>query len=172
MAFAGVAARVVNAGLVFLTQVLYARVMGVADFGVFAAANTIFLLLASFATLGLAILPQRFWPEYAAAGDVARLRGLVRFSIIAPLLTGVAFAVLGAGAIRLAEDALSPAVAAVAMIAMIAIPAQAALDVVEGIALARAWKVLAYGVAFVLRPLLVPAIFLAAGCPALAAALR
>ncbi len=52
MAFAGVAARVVNAGLVFLTQVLYARVMGVADFGVFAAANTIFLLLASFATLG------------------------------------------------------------------------------------------------------------------------
>ncbi len=74
----------------------------------------------------------------------------------------MAFAVLGAGAIRLAEDALSPAVAAVAMIAMIAIPAQAALDVVEGIALARAWKVLAYGVAFVLRPLLVPAIFLAA----------
>jgi O-antigen/teichoic acid export membrane protein len=162
MALAGVAARVVNAGLVFLTQVLFARAMGVAEFGVFAAANTIFLLVAGFATFGLAILPQRYWPIYAAERDMPRLRGLVRFAILAPLLGGTGLAALGGGVVWLFRDALSAPVATAACIAMLAIPAQASLDVVEGIALARAWKVLAYGVAFVMRPLLVPVIFLVA----------
>jgi O-antigen/teichoic acid export membrane protein len=112
--------------------------------------------------MGLAILPQRFWPVYAAEGDMARLRGLMRFAIAAPLLSGFAFAGLGAGAIWLAGDLLSAPVAAAAMVAMLAIPAQAALDTVEGVALARAWKGLAYGVAFVLRPLLAPAFYGAA----------
>jgi O-antigen/teichoic acid export membrane protein len=160
MALAGVGARVLNAGLVFLTQLIFARAMGVADFGVWAAANTLFLLLSGFATLGLAILPQRFWPAYAAAGDTARLRGLMRFATLAPLAIGALFALAGAGGVWLVRDALSPPVAAAALMAMLAIPAQASLDVVEGVALARAWKLLAYGAAFVLRPLLVPAIFL------------
>lgn len=162
MALAGVAARVMNAGLVFLTQILFARLMGVAEFGVWATANTIYLLLAGVATLGLAIMPQRFWPLYAAAGDLPRLRGLVRFAVLAPLAFGGAAALLGVGAAWMLEDALPPAVASVTILAMLTIPAQASLDVVEGIALARAWKGLAYGVAFVLRPLLVPVVFVAA----------
>jgi O-antigen/teichoic acid export membrane protein len=64
MALAGVAARIVNAGVVFLTQVLFARALGVSEFGVFATANTLFLLVAGFATFGLAITPQRFWPQH------------------------------------------------------------------------------------------------------------
>lgn len=162
MALAGVAARVVNAGVVFLTQVLFARSLGVSEFGVFATANTLFLLVAGFATFGLAILPQRFWPQYAAEGDLARLRGLARFATIAPPLLGAGLAAVAALLIWLLRDALSPAVATAAVIAMIAVPAQASLDVVEGIALARAWKTLAYGVAFVIRPLLVPLLFVAA----------
>ncbi len=159
MALAGVGARVVNAGLVFLTQILFARAMGVADFGVWAAANTIYLLIAGFAAMGLAILPQRFWPQYAAAGDVARLRGLTRFAVVAPIAIGMIFAAIGAISVWQFGTRLSAPVAAVTLLAMLAIPAQASLDVVEGIALARAWKLLAYGVAFVLRPLLVPLIF-------------
>jgi O-antigen/teichoic acid export membrane protein len=159
MALAGIAARVVNAGVVFLTQVLFARALGVSDYGVFATANTLFLLVAGFATFGLAITPQRFWPEYTANRDMARLRGLARFSILAPFALGALLAVVAGGVIWLARDALSPPVAAAALIAMIAVPAQASLDVVEGIALARAWKALAYGVAFVVRPLLVPLLF-------------
>jgi O-antigen/teichoic acid export membrane protein len=162
MALAGVAARVINAGVVFLTQVLFARALGVSEFGVFATANTLFLLVAGFATFGLAITPQRFWPQYEATGDMARLRGLGRFAMTAPLLLGAGLAALGAGLIWLFREALGPPVAVAAMLAMIAVPAQASLDVVEGIALARAWKGLAYGVAFVIRPLLVPLLFMVA----------
>jgi O-antigen/teichoic acid export membrane protein len=159
MALAGVLARVFNAGLVFLTQVLFARLMGAAEFGVYSTANTIMLLVAGFATLGLVAMPQRFWPEYEATGDQARQRGLMRFASWAPFAIGSVFALAGCAAAHLASPLISPAVATAACLAMLTVPALVTLDVVEGVALAKAWKALAYGVAFVLRPLIVPLIF-------------
>ncbi|MGL4635900.1 MAG: lipopolysaccharide biosynthesis protein [Beijerinckiaceae bacterium] len=159
MALAGIAARVFNAGIVFLTQVLFARVMGVSEFGVYSTANTIMLLVAGFATLGLVAMPQRFWPEYENAEDQARLRGLARFASWAPFAIGSGFALGGTLIVVLARDLLSPPVATAACIALLTIPALTSLDVVEGIALTKAWKGLAYGIAFVLRPLIVPFVF-------------
>jgi O-antigen/teichoic acid export membrane protein len=162
MALAGVGARVCNAGVVFLTQVMFARLMGAAEFGVYSTANTIMLLVAGFAALGLVAMPQRFWPEYEAAGDRARQRGLMRFASWGPFAIGSAFAFAGCAAAQLASPWISPVVATAACLAMLAVPALVTLDVVEGIALAKAWKALAYGVAFVLRPLVVPLVFAAA----------
>jgi len=162
MALAGVGARVVNAGLSFLAQVLFARLMGPAEYGVSATATTLMLLVAGVATLGLTIMPQRFWPEYEAEGDIPRLRGMLRFALWAPLAIGACFAAAGCLLVNLLSPYLSPGVAAAASLAMLAVPAQVSLDIVEGLALAKGWKLLAYGFAFVLRPLLVPAIFLAA----------
>jgi O-antigen/teichoic acid export membrane protein len=162
MALAGVGSRIINAGVVFLTQVLFARVMGAAEFGIYATASTMMLLVAGFATLGLVAMPQRFWPEYEAAGDQARLRGLVRFASWAPFVIGSVFAMAGCIIAHLASHLLSPAVATATCLAMLTVPALVMLDVIEGIALAKAWKMLAYGIAFVLRPLVVPLIFLGA----------
>jgi O-antigen/teichoic acid export membrane protein len=162
MALAGIVARVFNAGVVFLTQVLFARMMGASEFGVYATANTLMLLVAAFATLGLVAMPQRFWPEYEGAGDGARLRGLARFASWGPFAIGSVFALGGALLAVLARDLISPQVATATCIAMLTVPAMASLDVVEGIALTKAWKGLAYGVAFVLRPLIVPLVFLGA----------
>ncbi len=162
MALAGIAARVVNAGLTFLTQVLFARLMGPAEYGVSATAMTLMLLVAGVSTLGLTPMAQRFWPEYEATEDRAKLRGLLRFSLWAPLAIGTAFAAAGSLLVTLLGPLLSPAVAAATCLALLAVPAQVSLDVVEGVALARGWKLLSYGFAFVLRPLLVPVIFLTA----------
>jgi O-antigen/teichoic acid export membrane protein len=140
MALAGVAARIVNAGVVFLTQVLFARALGVAEFGAFATANTLFLLVAGFATFGLVAAPQRFWPRYAAAGDHAALRGFAAFCTTAPIALGALFAAAAAIAVWLFSAKLGEAAAAAAFAAMIVVPAQASLDVVEGIALARAGR--------------------------------
>jgi O-antigen/teichoic acid export membrane protein len=162
MALAGVGARVINAGLVFLTQVLFARMLGAAEFGIYSTANTIMLLLAGFATLGLVAMPQRFWPVYEADNDAARLRGLMRFASWAPFAAGSGFALAGCGVAHLASGFLPPAAVTATCIAMLTLPALVSLDVVEGIALAKAWKLLAYGVAFVVRPLVVPLVFIAA----------
>ncbi len=107
-------------------------------------------------------MAQRFWPEYEAAGDSARLRGLLRFSLWAPLVLGSAFAAVGSLLVSLMGPLLSPAVAAATTLALLAVPAQVSLDILEGVALAKGWKMLSYAFAFVLRPLLVPLIFLVA----------
>ncbi len=162
MALVGVAARVFNAAVAFATQILFARLMGPEEFGVTTAAMALMLLVAGVSTLGLGIMPQRFWPEYEAGGDAARQRGLLRFAAWAPLAIGSVFAAGGCLIAALASPWLSPAVATAACLAMLAVPAQASLDVVEALALARGWKVMGYGLAFVARPLLTPLIFLAA----------
>ena len=162
MALVGVAARVFNAGIAFATQILFARLMGPSEFGVTTAAMALMLLVAGVSTLGLGIMPQRFWPEYEASGDAARQRGLLRFAFWGPLAIGSGFAVGGCLLAALASPWLSPAVATAACLATLAVPAQASLDVVEALALARGWKAMGYGLAFVARPLLTPLIFLAA----------
>jgi O-antigen/teichoic acid export membrane protein len=162
MALAGVAARIFNAGIVFLTQVMFARILGVSEFGVYATANTIMLLVAGFATLGLVAMPQRFWPEYARAAQADRLRGLARFASWAPLAIGSVFTLGSTIIVMLMRDILSPAVATAACVALLTVPALASLDVIEGIALTKAWKGLAYGIAFVMRPMIVPLVFVLA----------
>ncbi|MGL5116104.1 MAG: lipopolysaccharide biosynthesis protein [Beijerinckiaceae bacterium] len=162
LALTGVAARVVNAGVMFLTQLLFARALGVAEYGVLTAANTAMLLVAGVATLGLTAMPQRFWPEYAARGETGRLRALLHFATVAPIFIGIVIALAGAGVIFLLRQNLGDGLALAMMLAMLTVPAQASLDVVEGVALARGWKALAYGLGFVVRPLLVPVVFGAA----------
>jgi O-antigen/teichoic acid export membrane protein len=162
MALFGIGARVANAGIVFLTQILFARMLGAAEFGIYAAATTAMLLAAGFATLGLTAMPQRFWPAYAAVGDLARQRGLMRFASWGPFVGGTAVAIIGSAIAYLASPLLSPAVSIAICLAMLTLPAMAAMDVIEGFALLKSWKRLAYGLMFIVRPLLIPSVFLGA----------
>jgi O-antigen/teichoic acid export membrane protein len=162
MALVGIGARVINAGVMFGTQIMFARILGTDDYGVLATASTFMLLVAGFSTLGLTAMPQRFLPEYESRTDHGAIKGLVSFSNWAPFMIGSIFATVGALIAWLARDLLSPTVALVTCLAMLTVPAQASLDVVEGIALTRGWKMLAYGLGFILRPLLVPVIFIIA----------
>jgi O-antigen/teichoic acid export membrane protein len=159
MAFAGVFARVLNAGMVFLTQILFARTMGVTEFGIYATANTWMLLVSGIASLGLVAMPQRFLPEYELARDNPRIRGLIHFASFGPMAIGTGFCVGGALLAFLARDIISAPVATTTCIALLIVPALVSINVVEGIALAKAWKGLAYGINFVIRPLIAPLIF-------------
>src|SRR5689334_10320954 len=77
--FAGLAylLRLVNAGLVFLTQVLLARWMGANEFGIYVYVWTWVLLLSALADLGLGSMPQRFIPTCVGRGELDLLRGFV-----------------------------------------------------------------------------------------------
>jgi O-antigen/teichoic acid export membrane protein len=152
----GVAARVFNAGLVFLTQILVARLIGAEGYGVFAVASTWLLLLGGIGNLGTVSLPQRFWPIYRAQGDSERLVGLVRFCQSVPAVLGASLALIAATAAYLAQDLLGTVVAAAILVAMVALPAVIAIQVMEGLALANNWNDLSYGISYGLRPLLMP----------------
>lgn len=173
-ALASVAARIVNAGLALATHVLLARMLGVEAFGLFSLATTWALALLGLATLGLTMTPQRFAPEYAAEGRRALLAGLYRFAHLTPFLAGLALAVAGAAILRYAPLGLEPETRLAIGLALCALPALAVIDVIEGFALAHDWRDLAYGVTFIVKPLLLPVLFLAgwmAGAAALPMAL-
>ncbi len=166
-----VGARVFNAGLLFLTHVLLARLLGAAEFGLFSLATTWVLALLGLATLGLTMTPQRFVPDYAARGEASLVAGLYRFAHLAPLGAGLLIAIGGAAALHLFMPHVSGDTRLVIGLALFALPALAVIDVVEGFALAHEWNDLAYGVTFILRPLLLPVLLLGAwlgGLPAVA----
>jgi O-antigen/teichoic acid export membrane protein len=162
MATASIVARVINAGLVFLTQILFARVMGVGEFGIYATANTWMLLVSGVATLGLVAMPQRFLPEYELAKDDARIRGLIRFATWGPIMIGTLFMLSGVAVIMMARPVISAPVALTTSVALLVVPALVSINVMEGIALTKAWKGLAYGINFIVRPLVAPLVFLGA----------
>lgn len=157
----GVAARVFNAGTLLLTHVLLARALGVAEFGLFSLAMTWVLALAGLATLGLTMTPQRFIPEYLAGGQMSLMAGLYRFSHLVPAVAGLGLALLAAVVLTFLMPSVGPQTRLAIGLALLALPAIALIDVIEGFALAHDWNDLAYGVTFIVRPLLLPALCLA-----------
>lgn len=158
----GIVARVINAGLLFLTQILLARVLGAAEFGVVALATTWATTLGSLGSLGLSMTPQRFQPDYVARGQLGLLHGLYRFAHVVPALGALGLAVIAVCGLWVAGQDIDPAVRIGVLIGLVALPALATMDVVEGFALANEWSDLAYGLTFVIRPLLLPLLAIAA----------
>ncbi len=103
-----IAARVFNAGILLLTHVMLARLLGAEGFGVFSLATTWVLTLLGLATLGLTMTPQRFAPGYMARGETRLLAGLYRFSHAAPLAAGAVIAALGWAVVMHAPLSLTP----------------------------------------------------------------
>ncbi len=75
----------------FATAILLARILGAAGFGEFSVAMTWATVMVAVAKLGFEQTIMMNASRYDAVGDMSRLRGLVRFSLL-----GVAVASLGA----------------------------------------------------------------------------
>ena len=149
--------QVLGAGLGYLSQVAFARWMGVSQFGTYTylmAWATIFALLAGF---GFPISVLRFIPEYRTRGEHSLLRGLVRMSRGVVFATGLVVAALG----MIAVLAFTPGKSATAAeLAVWLIPVGALINLDLAIVRAGGRVIGAYAPSFVIRPFL---ILLAAG---------
>jgi O-antigen/teichoic acid export membrane protein len=149
--------QVLGAGLAYLSQVAFARWMGIAQFGRYTYFMAWATILALLAGLGFPLSVLRFIPEYRAHGDHARLRGFVRLSRGAALATGLASA--GVGLVIALAFAPGKTVAIVAL-AVWLVPVGALINVDLAVIRAGGRIIGAYGPSLVIRPLL---ILLAAG---------
>ncbi|MEL6382463.1 MAG: flippase [Cyanobacteria bacterium J06626_18] len=90
---AALTVQMVSAGVLYSAQVLLARWMGTAAYGIYEYATTISILGAFVAGFGLPTVVLRFIPTYTAKGDWAHLRGLLKSSwqqtLIVSLLTSL-----------------------------------------------------------------------------------
>ncbi len=89
--------QVAGAGLAYIMQIAFARWMGATSFGAFTFTFGWSSLLAVLTGLGLSTAVLRFLPAYTSHSDWARLKGLLRVSLIGTLLASVIVAVLGTG---------------------------------------------------------------------------
>jgi O-antigen/teichoic acid export membrane protein len=142
--------QVAGAGLTYLSQVAFARWMGISQFGVYAYVTAWATILALLAGLGFPMSVLRFIPEYRTAGDYERVRGLIRMSRLATIAAGVAFALLGT-AVALALGGKL----AIAGVAFWLVPAGALITLDTSILRAGGRVVGAYAPALVARPLII-----------------
>jgi O-antigen/teichoic acid export membrane protein len=90
------AIRVASAGLAYLSQILFARCLGVEAYGVFSVAWTAVLVIGHVAPCGFAESAVRFLPRYQLRGEESRARGFIAAGGEAVLIVGAAIAIAGA----------------------------------------------------------------------------
>ena len=162
---ATLAMRFAGAGLGFFSHVAFARLLGRAEYGLFAGLWAWVVLLGMLAPLGLATANTRLVAQYLERKRLPRLRGLFSFAVLTPLLSGT---VLGA-LFGMLELTLAGGFAATGwrqalpvLLAAACVPLFALGESLRGLARGHGLTALAYAPAFLWRPLLMVLLALAA----------
>jgi len=160
--------RVAGAGLAYGTQALLARLMGQADYGVFATVWVWTIMLGHASLWGMGQSTCRFLPAYRARRELGLARGFLAGGAAFTLASGFVTAGLGGVALWCARDALGSAYGAPFALALLVLPLFALQDYAEGVARSFNWVSLAIAPPYILRQGLLAASV--AGATALAGA--
>ena len=170
-AFAAFAVRVLSAAIAYLTQVVLARWMGGAEYGIFVWVWVWVLILGGMSSLGLQVSLIRYVPQYLERQQFGLLAGVLRAGRVIPVAVATAVAVLTVGALALWGGALQPQYRLPLYFALACLPLYALTDVQDGIGRSRAWIGIGLVPPYILRPVLILAGMIAAhfaGLPMLA----
>lgn len=156
------AVRVLSAGIAYASQVLLARWMGSAEYGIFVFVWVWMLVLGGLSTLGMNVAMIRFIPEYLERSRLARVRGVVLSGQLLSFAAGSVVTVLGLACLFLFPDIVDGPYKLPIFLILFCIPAFALTEVLDCVGRARSWIMLALVPPFILRPLLILVAMLAA----------
>ncbi|KAB1072637.1 lipopolysaccharide biosynthesis protein [Methylobacterium planeticum] len=156
------AIRIAAAGFGYGAQVLMARLMGGAEYGIFASVWVWTAILGHTATLGLSQGACRFLPADQARGDLDAARGFLAGGALATLGAALAVTLAGLALIGLDGARIAEPYAAPLLIAALVLPLFALQDYLEGVARSQNWAVLAIAPPYLLRQGLIMATMVAA----------
>lgn len=145
------AIRIAGAGLAYVSQVILARLMGKADYGVFAAVSVTITMLGHASLWGTGQSVCRFVPDYRARGRSDLARGFVRGGGLFAAGAGLATSLVGGVLLGVFWNRLGPAYAYPLGLALAVVPLFALQDFAEGIARSFNWTALAIAPPYVLR---------------------
>jgi O-antigen/teichoic acid export membrane protein len=153
MAGAAFIIRVTGAVAIFLSQILLARWMGGAEFGIYIYAWTWLQMIGDTIHLGLPLTAPRLIPQYTQRNEMDRLRGFLLGSRWMVFASATAVAMLGAAAVHGLSSTLGDGTVMPLYLACVALPFYSLSNMLD--AMARSYN--AVGTAllppFVLRPL-------------------
>jgi O-antigen/teichoic acid export membrane protein len=146
--------RVCSAGLVYLSQVLFARWMGTHEFGIYVYVSTCVLMVGDCADLGLAAGAQRLIPEYTSRRAFDLLRGFLSRSRWLAVGSATAIAIWGVLLVRMLEPVIGSYVVLPLCIACVTLPFYSLMQMQDGIARSYNWIHLALLPPYVVRHLI------------------
>ena len=161
-ALAVLAIRIGGAGLAYGCQVLLARLMGRADYGVFATVLVLVTVLGHASLWGLSQAACRFLPTHRARGELDLARGFLVGGARFALVSGLATAALAGAVLSASWTSLPPTYLWPLAVALLVLPVFAVQDFAEGVARSFGWVALAIGPVYILRQGLLAAIMASA----------
>ena len=148
------AIRIAGAALAYGAQVLLARLLGKAEYGVFATVWVWTNVLGHGALWGLNHSACRFVPHYRARGETDLARGFLAGGAVFTAASGLATAAFGGAVLWLGRDWIGDAAIPIAM-ALALVPLFALQDYVETVARSFNWAALAIAPTYILRNALI-----------------
>jgi O-antigen/teichoic acid export membrane protein len=145
------AVRVAGAGLAYATQVLLARLMGKAEYGVFATVWIWVTVLGHGSLWGLSQTVCRFVPHYRVGGELDLLRGFLAGGAAFTLVSSAGIAVAGGTLLWFGQTVIGEAYLLPFALALLILPLFALQDYVEGVARSFNWTALAIAPVYLLR---------------------
>lgn len=147
------AVRALSAGLLFLTQVAFARWMGASEYGLYVTAWTCLLVLGGIAHLGFNIAMMRLGPQYYVQGDYASFRGLLRGGRLIALSSATVIASIGLATVWLFHIENKAVLALPLVLGFLCLPLYTLTDIQDGLGRGQNWTLDAIVPPYVVRPL-------------------
>jgi O-antigen/teichoic acid export membrane protein len=160
--------RASSAAVLYLSQIVLARLMGASEYGIYVWAWTLVLVIGGMSHLGLGMALIRLIPTYRENGQLDVLRGLLIGSRWLALFSGSAIALCLYFAVKFDLFDLDDHRVVPALLAIVCIPLFAMTDVQDGLGRAQGWLSIALVPPYVLRPvvlLVVMALAFSVGLP-------
>jgi O-antigen/teichoic acid export membrane protein len=146
--------RVASAGILFFSQVLLARWLGLFEYGIYTYVWVWLTVLGTMCGLGFASTVVRFLPEYAEKQEQAYARGFLRAGHSLTFLAGVFCAVAGLAALYFLQGWYNEAYQVPMALALLALPAFAMTDYQDGVGRSQSWLTLALAPPYIFRPMM------------------
>jgi O-antigen/teichoic acid export membrane protein len=143
--------RIMGAAIAYGTQILLARLMGKAEYGIFATVWVWITVLGHASLWGLSQTTCRFVPHYRARGESDLIGGFLSGGAGFTLASGCVTAAVGGAVLWLGRDWISEPYVWPFILAMLLLPLFALQDYVEAVARSFNWAGLAIAPPYILR---------------------
>lgn len=162
MSLIAFAIRIVSAVIAFISQVFLARWMGSFEYGIFVLVWVTMVIVGNLSCLGFHTSVIRFIPEYREKGELDELRGIMLASRLLVLLASTFFALAGAAGVWFFAPQIESYYVIPFLIGILCLPMIALSDVLQGVSRANSWAVSALSPTYLVRPVLILVVMLAA----------
>jgi O-antigen/teichoic acid export membrane protein len=143
--------RIGGAVLAYATQVLLARLMGKAEYGVFATVWVWLIIVGHGSLFGVGNSVCRFIPHHRARGELDLLRGFLAAGAAFSFASALLIAIIGAALLWLCRDLMDDAHGWAILFALLVLPLFALQDFIEGVARSFNWPGLAIAPPYIIR---------------------